>query len=122
MSFKFGTTSFQQPAGAATGIQPPAQTSLFLTQPQQPLGTYPIQQQQHQQQHAPVQQPQSLDLLYSSILQCSVFGDDRDGLLGRWNLLQASWGSGKAALNQNSIIDIRPDNPLNRFKVTWDYS
>ncbi|CAB4069411.1 NUP54 [Lepeophtheirus salmonis] len=80
MSFKFGTTSFQQP--------------------------------QQQQQQAP-----SLDLLYSSILQCSVFGDDRDGLLGRWNLLQASWGSGKAALNQNSIIEIRPDNPLNRFKA-----
>ncbi|XP_040574305.1 nuclear pore complex protein Nup54 [Lepeophtheirus salmonis] len=100
MSFKFGTTSFQQP-------QVQQQPSML----QQPLQQQP-QHLQQQQQQAP-----SLDLLYSSILQCSVFGDDRDGLLGRWNLLQASWGSGKAALNQNSIIEIRPDNPLNRFKA-----
>lgn len=47
---------------------------------------------------APQQQQQPVDpsaAFYDSILNCQVFGDERDDTLRRWNLLQALYGFGK---------------------------
>ena len=47
-----------------------------------------------------------------------MFGDDRDNLLARWNLLQASWGIGKAYFTNNQQpVNLNSDNPLCRFKA-----
>ena len=59
-----------------------------------------------------------VEQLYSAVLQVSVFGDERDAILARWNMLQASWGSGKAVYSQTMPpIDLNAQNPLNRFKT-----
>ena len=53
-----------------------------------------------------------------SIMRVSLFGDDRDNLLARWNLLQASWGVGKAFYAQNQApLSLNNENPLCRFKA-----
>ncbi len=54
----------------------------------------------------------------NAIMRCSMFGDDRDNLLARWNLLQASWGVGKAyyAPTQPPVV-LTSDNPMCRFKA-----
>ena len=33
--------------------------------------------------------------VFSSVLYCNVYGDERDAILARWNLIQAAWGTGK---------------------------
>ena len=45
-----------------------------------------------QAQAAPAVTPEAI---YGAAVRCNVFGDDRDTLLARWNLLQASWGTGR---------------------------
>ena len=51
-------------------------------------------------------------------MRVSMFGDDRDNLLARWNLLQASWGIGKAYFaNNQQPVNLNSDNPLCRFKA-----
>ena len=58
-----------------------------------------------------------VSFLYS-IMRVSLFGDDRDNLLARWNLLQASWGVGKAFYAQNQApLSLNNENPLCRFKA-----
>lgn len=49
--------------------------------------------QQQQQQ----QQPSSNvnDLVINSIVNCKLFGDERDQVICKLNLLQACWGTGK---------------------------
>ena len=57
-------------------------------------------------------------LILYSIMRVSLFGDDRDNLLARWNLLQASWGVGKAFYAQNQApLSLNNENPLCRFKA-----
>jgi len=74
-------------------------------------------QQQQQQQQQP-QQANPVEELFNSVLHCSLFGDERDGLIARWNMLQASWGTGKAYYSNNAQpIQITPDNPFCRFKA-----
>eukprot|EP00088_Acartia_fossae_P035951 TRINITY_DN370_c0_g1_i6.p1 TRINITY_DN370_c0_g1~~TRINITY_DN370_c0_g1_i6.p1 ORF type:complete len:633 (-),score=194.92 TRINITY_DN370_c0_g1_i6:154-2052(-) len=83
-----------------------AATNTFNFQGQQQL-----QQQQQQQQANPVEE------LFNSVLHCSLFGDERDALIARWNMLQASWGVGKAYYSNNAQpIAITPENPFCRFK------
>ena len=36
-----------------------------------------------------------MEALYNAVFNCSVYGDERDSTLARWNLLQALWGAGK---------------------------
>lgn len=36
-----------------------------------------------------------VEAVLSSVLYCNVYGDERDAILARWNLLQAAWGTGK---------------------------
>ena len=56
--------------------------------------------------------------IFYSIMRVSLFGDDRDNLLARWNLLQASWGVGKAFYAQNQApLSLNNENPLCRFKA-----
>jgi len=82
-------------------------TSLFGGQNQQQQ----LQQQQHQKQNP-------VDELFNSVLHCSLFGDERDGIIARWNMLQASWGVGKAYYSNNAQpITISPENPFSRFKA-----
>ena len=51
-------------------------------------------------------------------MRVSMFGDDRDNLLARWNLLQASWGVGKAFYaNGQQPVNLNSENPLCRFKA-----
>ena len=58
------------------------------------------------------------DQLINAIMRVSMFGDDRDNLLARWNLLQASWGIGKAYFaNNQQPVNLNSDNPLCRFKA-----
>jgi nuclear pore complex protein Nup54 len=60
----------------------------------------------------------AVEQLYNAVLHCSVFGDERDSILARWNMLQAAWGSGKAVYSQTMPpIDLDEQNPLCRFKT-----
>lgn len=106
----FGTSFGAAAAPAAGGLfgGGATNTSFGFAQPQQQQ----FQQQQQQQQANPVEE------LFNSVLHCSLFGDERDGLIARWNMLQASWGAGKAYYSNNAApIDITPENPFCRFKA-----
>ena len=103
----FGTSFGAASAPAAGGLfgGGATNTNFGFGQPQQ-------QQQQQQQQANPVEE------LFNSVLHCSLFGDERDSLIARWNMLQASWGTGKAYYSNNAQpIEISPDNPFCRFKA-----
>jgi nuclear pore complex protein Nup54 len=77
--------------------------------------------QQQQQPQQPALTPEQIFL--QSIYNVSIFGDERDTSIARWNYLQAQWGSGgKAFYSQNNPpVDIEPQNQLCRFK-TMGYS
>lgn len=78
------------------------------------------QQQQPFQQAAPALSPE--EIFSQSIFNVSVFGDERDTTLARWNYLQAMWGTGKSFYSQNNPpVEIEPQNMLCRFK-TMGYS
>lgn len=55
------------------------------------------QQTQQQQQQAVPTNPN--DILITSVYKCNIFGDERDQIIGNWNLLQAFWGTGKGKWN-----------------------
>lgn len=53
-----------------------------------------------------------------SIHNVSIFGDERDIVMARWNYLQAMWGDGKAFYARNlPPVEITPHNFLCRFKA-----
>ena len=61
--------------------------------------------QQQTQAAAPAQQGSTpVESVLSSVLYCNIYGDERDAILARWNLLQAAWGTGKG--NTKVIIMI----------------
>ncbi|XP_067136137.1 nucleoporin p54 isoform X2 [Centruroides vittatus] len=48
----------------------------------------------------------------------SVYGDERDVILAKWNQLQAFWGTGKGYFSNNSApVEFTPENPFCRFKA-----
>lgn len=99
----FGTSTFGQQQQQSTG----------LTFGQQTFGQ---QQQQQQQQQAPVPTPE--EAFAQSIFNVSIFGDERDTVIAKWNYLQAMLGTGKAFYSQsNAPVDITPSNYLCRFKT-----
>ena len=50
---------------------------------------------------------------YGAVARCSIFGDDRDALMARWNLLQASWGFGKIYFQQAAPpLAVEQTNPM----------
>ena len=74
-------------------------------QPQPPQVQYPAA--QNVANTSPVQN------FYAAIAKCSIFGDDRDALMARWNLLQASWGYGKIYYQQNvPPLTVEQTNPM----------
>lgn len=97
----FGTTPFGQQPQQSTG----------LTFGQQPFG-----QQQQQQQQPPAPTPE--EAFAQSIFNVSIFGDERDTVIAKWNYLQAMLGTGKAFYSHtNAPVDITPSNYLCRFKT-----
>lgn len=83
------------------------------------------QQPQLQFQQTQLQQPQPFnpdEAFAQSIFNVSIFGDERDTIIAKWNYLQAMWGSGKSFYSQTAEpVDIVPQNYLCRFK-TMGYS
>ncbi|CAH1724549.1 unnamed protein product [Aphis gossypii] len=74
-----------------------------------------LQQQQQQQQQLP---PNANDLVINSIVNCKLFGDERDQVICKLNLLQACWGTGKGFYGLNMPpVEYTPQNPLCRFKA-----
>ncbi|EDV36242.1 uncharacterized protein Dana_GF12062 [Drosophila ananassae] len=69
----------------------------------------------------PQQQPPPIsadEAFAQSILNVSIFGDERDNIVAKWNYLQAMWGTGKLFYSQSAApVDITPENYLCRFKA-----
>ncbi len=61
-------------------------------------------QQTQQQQTAPLNPNEAL---LTSVYRCNIFGDERDQIIGNWNLLQAFWGTGKGILFEYSYMLVR---------------
>lgn len=92
----FGATPFGQSSGTGLGF---GQTF-----------------QQQQQQQPPALTPE--EAFAQSIFNVSIFGDERDTVIAKWNYLQAMLGTGKAFFSQsNPPVDITPSNYLCRFKT-----
>ncbi|XP_017865754.1 PREDICTED: probable nucleoporin Nup54 isoform X2 [Drosophila arizonae] len=70
---------------------------------------------QPQQQPVPI----SADEAFAqAILNVSIFGDERDNIVAKWNYLQAMWGTGKLFYSQSAApVDITQENYLCRFKA-----
>ena len=103
----FGT----QPATQGFGIQPAAQS--FGARPAtQGFGIQQATQNSYASApNAPINHPPQN--FYGAIARCSIFGDDRDALMARWNLLQASWGFGKIYYQQNAPpLAVEQTNPM----------
>ncbi|KAF5295979.1 hypothetical protein FQA39_LY12751 [Lamprigera yunnana] len=67
---------------------------------------------------APVQQPSPLQQTLGSFYAINIFGDERDTVLKKWNMLQGCWGTGKGFYNPSQPpIDYNFINPLYRFKA-----
>lgn len=84
------------------------------------LGSAPqFGQQQQQQQQAQQQGPTSAhEALVAAVFNCCVFGDERDQVLAKWNLIQAKWGTGQAYYSRNAPpLELNEQNPLCRFKA-----
>ncbi|KAH8370582.1 hypothetical protein KR093_004254 [Drosophila rubida] len=96
----FGST-FGKPAAAPTFSRGFGNTNIMLDQ----------------QQQQPI--PISADEAFAqSILNVSIFGDERDNIVAKWNYLQAMWGTGKLFYSQSAApVDITQENYLCRFKA-----
>lgn len=54
----------------------------------------------------------------ASVYSINVFNDERDETLKKWNMLQASWGTGKGYYNSSQPpIEYNPQNPYYKFKA-----
>ncbi|XP_045480908.1 nucleoporin p54-like isoform X1 [Harmonia axyridis] len=94
-----GTTGF-----GATSTAP----SLFGPSVGAPFGAKP-QEQQNQDTH--------LQQVLASFYAVNIFNDERDDIIKKWNMLQASWGNGKGYYGQNQNVQYSNANPLFRFKA-----
>ncbi|KAF9416694.1 hypothetical protein HW555_006007, partial [Spodoptera exigua] len=58
------------------------------------------------------------EALVAAVFNCCVFGDERDQVLAKWNLIQAQWGTGQAYYSRNAPpLELNEQNPLCRFKA-----
>ncbi|CRK96889.1 CLUMA_CG009937, isoform A [Clunio marinus] len=74
--------------------------------------------QQQQQQQQQVQGLSPDEIFSNSIFNVSIYGDERDTTLARWNYLQALLGTGKAFYSQSQPpVEINSQNYLCRFKA-----
>ncbi|KAH8271630.1 hypothetical protein KR018_011755 [Drosophila ironensis] len=127
----FGTTTSSAPAFGGFGTSQPATTGfgggVFGSTFGKPAATSTVTPGfggfggtnfmlgQPQQQPAPI----SADEAFAqSILNVSIFGDERDNIVAKWNYLQAMWGTGKLFYSQSAApVDITAENYLCRFKA-----
>jgi nuclear pore complex protein Nup54 len=64
------------------------------------------------------QPPNPDEAFAQSIVNVSIYGDERDTTLARWNYMQAMWGIGKSFYSQQMpAVEITGDNYLCRFKA-----
>ena len=81
------------------------------------------QQQQQQQQAVLIQQATQAQLMLNSVKAPNVFGDERDLILVKFNLLQAYCGCGKGLASlpgqPAQAVNFTAENPFCRFKVRW---
>lgn len=64
--------------------------------------------QQMQQPQQQVLPPNPNEALLTSVYKCNIFGDERDQIIGNWNMLQAFWGHGKGTMsNQLELFVFR---------------
>ena len=64
------------------------------------------------------QEVTDLNNMVAAISLPTIFGDERDSQIAKWNQLQAFWGSGKGYFNQQgAAVNFNPENPFCRFKV-----
>lgn len=112
--FGGGTNTFGSGFGAKPGTGFAGFGNLGAT-PQ--FGQQQQAQQQQQQQQA--QGPTSAhEALVAAVFNCCVFGDERDQVLAKWNLIQAQWGTGQAYYSRNAPpLELNEQNPLCRFKA-----
>ena len=69
------------------------------------------------------QQQQQLQQLLLAVSQPSIFNDERDALIAKWNALQALWGAGRGYYNQQGqYVDFARSNPFCAFKVRIVYA
>ncbi|XP_049886834.1 probable nucleoporin Nup54 [Pectinophora gossypiella] len=102
----FGSTFGTKPATGFGGFGTGLGTTNAFGQQQQP---------QQQQQAGP---SSAQEALVAAVFNCCVFGDERDQVLAKWNLLQAQWGTGKAYYSANAQpLELTELNPLCRFKA-----
>uniref|UniRef100_A0A182XM25 Nucleoporin Nup54 alpha-helical domain-containing protein n=1 Tax=Anopheles quadriannulatus TaxID=34691 RepID=A0A182XM25_ANOQN len=107
----FGASTFGQPAAGGLNF---GQSAFGQQQQQQQL------QQQQQQQLAQALSPE--EAFVQSVFNVSIFGDERDTVISKWNYLQAMLGTGKSFYSHNAPpVEITPSNFLCRFK-TMGYS
>lgn len=84
---------------------------------QMPTLGQPLYGQQQQQQQQQALNPD--EAFTESIYNVSIFGDERDIVIAKWNYLQAMWGSGKAFYAKNlPPIEITPQNVWPQFTKT----
>ncbi|KAF5273041.1 hypothetical protein FQR65_LT04783 [Abscondita terminalis] len=93
----FGTTTSTAPSWGVgtslTGIRPPLA-----------VGSTP--------------QSNTIQQTLASFYAINIFGDERDTVLKKWNMLQACWGSGRGFYNASQPpVDYNFTNPLHRFKA-----
>lgn len=105
MFFSFVLEAFGKPVGLSTG------GFGSFGQPSG-LGQHPVLGQPQQ----PALNPD--EAFAESIYNVSIFGDERDIVMAKWNYLQAMWGNGKAFYAKNlPPVEITPLNFLCRFKA-----
>lgn len=60
----------------------------------------------------------SKNQVVASVYAISLFNDERDEILKKWNMLQACWGTGKGFYNMSQPpVEYTPQNPFYRFKA-----
>ncbi|XP_022170425.1 probable nucleoporin Nup54 [Myzus persicae] len=106
----FGSSFGAKPFGTTAATSSPFNLATPFAQ-----GNTTQQPQQQQQQQPP---PNANDLVINSIVNCKLFGDERDQVICKLNLLQACWGTGKGFYGLNMPpVEYTPQNPLCRFKA-----
>uniref|UniRef100_A0A915JCJ2 Uncharacterized protein n=1 Tax=Romanomermis culicivorax TaxID=13658 RepID=A0A915JCJ2_ROMCU len=121
----FGTNNTMTTMSSATGFQLGAVPKFGQSTMNQPQfgGTFNFQttgiQQQQPQQQVPAMQMNVSEIanFISSLTNPPIYGDERDGIIAKFNQLQAFCGFGKGFYsNAAAPIDYTPSNPFCRLK------
>ncbi|XP_068628784.1 probable nucleoporin Nup54 isoform X2 [Battus philenor] len=116
----FGTSAVSGSTfGSTFGTKPATTGFLGFGSGLGTTGTFGQQPQQQQQQQPQQQGPSTAhEALIAAVFNCCVFGDERDQVLAKWNLVQAQWGVGQAYYSRNApALELNEQNPLCRFKA-----